>query len=48
MSLDRAALCAIRRRRRKLILNALEIMLGDLVTMDGIPATKALLEVGDE
>lgn len=35
---------AVKARRRKLIMNSLEIMLGDLVAMDGIAATKNVLE----
>lgn len=35
---------AVKARRRKLIMNSLEIMLGDLVAMDGIPATIEVLE----
>lgn len=34
---------AIKARRRKLIINSLEIMLGDLVAMDGVEATKDVL-----
>lgn len=34
---------AIERRRRKLIMNSLEVMLGDLVAMDGVPATREVL-----
>lgn len=40
---DKIARDAIKRRRRKLIMNSLEIMLGDLVAMDGIPATRDVL-----
>ena len=35
---------AIAQRRRKLIMNSLEIMLGDLVALDGVDATKNVLE----
>lgn len=34
---------AVKRRRRKLIMNSLEVMLGDLVEMDGVPATREVL-----
>jgi hypothetical protein len=40
---DKNARDAIKRRRRKLIVNSLEIMLGDLVAMDGVPATREVL-----
>lgn len=40
----RLASAAIKARRRKLIMNSLEIMLGDLVAMDGVAATKNVLE----
>lgn len=34
---------AVKARRRKLIMSSLEIMLGDLVAMDGVPATREVL-----
>lgn len=42
--LDKAARDALKRRRRKLIISSLEVMLGDLVAIDGIEATKEVLE----
>lgn len=40
---DAEAEKAVKRRRRKLIMNSLEIMLGDLVGMDGVPATREVV-----
>ena len=40
---NRAIQEALRRRRRKQIMNVLEICLGDLVAMDGIPAVRKVL-----
>lgn len=41
--IDRAACAAIRRRRIRLLASTLEIVLGDLVELEGIPATRKRL-----
>jgi hypothetical protein len=44
MNLDRAAREAVRKRRRRLLINVLEVALGDLVELDGIEATKRAID----
>jgi len=41
---DEQAIAAVTRRRRRLIMVALEVMLGDLVAMLGIDGTRKILK----
>lgn len=41
--LERAAENAVKARRRKLLLNTLEVTLGELVAMEGIPTTREIV-----
>jgi hypothetical protein len=41
--LERAAENAVKARRRKLLMNTIEIALGELVAMEGIPGTREIV-----
>lgn len=42
--LDKAAHDAVRKRRRQLLINVLEVALGDLVELDGVEATRRAID----